>query len=239
MSLLLRDGSRVEDHRLDRLIQFDPRNLDYPIRALITPEQQTKPRSFTWSLPTFLDQGHEGACVGFSITHELLAKPVPIHDLDATFAREQIYWAAQRADDWPGGSYPGATPAYEGTSVLAGAKVATAAGYYTEYRWASSVEDLALAIGYKGPAVLGINWHDGMMDTDSNGYIHVTGPVVGGHAILVNSYHKSTGRFMLSNSWGIDWGLHGHAYVSTEDMTLLLGDNGEAMIPVHRRRPVA
>jgi hypothetical protein len=62
-----------------------------------------------------LDQGKEGACVGFAWSHELAAYPVRV-EVDDEFARSKIYAEAQKIDEWPG-------EAYHGTSVLAGAKV--------------------------------------------------------------------------------------------------------------------
>lgn len=220
----LKGGQTTDDYRLDRLVQFDERSRAFPIRALVGAQ---KARSYTWACTTVLDQGNEGACVGFAWTHELLARPKPIEGLtnDAALA---TYRLAQTLDEWPG-------EAYSGTSVLAGVKALQQQGYYGEYRWAFGLEDLVLAIP-KGPAVLGIPWWDSMYEAPG-GWVRVGGTKVGGHAILARGVNV-TGRYItLHNSWGPDWGNNGDARISFDDLDKLLKDDGEACIPVERKRP--
>lgn len=221
------------DPRLDRLVEFDERSRNFPIRA--TFQVLPAPRSYTWSVANWLDQGREGACVGFAWAHELLARPVCVPGLNDAFARD-LYQRAQKIDQWPGGSYPGANPFYEGTSILAGAKIAKELGYIKEYRWAFGLDDLRLAVGFKGPAVIGINWYEGMFNPDAEGYLKPTGRIAGGHAILVYSNSERYKRFTVWNSWGRTWGRNGTAYISHEDMARLLSEQGEACIPVVRAK---
>lgn len=227
----LRDGSTTTDKRLNRIVQFDKKSRKYPIRAVIEGDE---PRSYTWPCSKHLDQGSEGACVGFSLAHELIAKPVVVKGITSTFAIEKIYWEAQRNDPWAGGSYPGAKPRYEGTSVLAGVKAVQALGYISEYRWAFGLEDLILAVGRCGPAVLGVNWYEGMFEPHSCGYLHVTGEIAGGHAILCKGVNIKAKYFVLHNSWGTSWGNNGDAKISFEEMEYLLNEDGEACIPLKR-----
>lgn len=230
----LRGGHVTFDRRLDRLPRWDQQNEEYPIRAALTRAQVAKPRGYTWRVPIWLDQGQEGACVGFAWTHELAARPTVVPDLTPYHARD-LYHECQRIDPWEGGSYPGALPFYEGTDVLSGAKILQSRGAFAEYRWATSVDDLALAVGYKGPAVLGVNWYTGMLEVDAAGYIHVTGSIAGGHAILCHAVNVRERFFTLWNSWGPDWGRGGTARVSFDDMERLLAEFGEACVPVRRR----
>jgi hypothetical protein len=234
MNFTLRDGSTVLDSRLTRLVQFDERSREYPVMASVP--TGAKPRSFTWGCGTVLDQGPDGACVGFSMTHELIAKPAIVSGLDAKFAKEKVYWEAQKIDPWAGGSYPGASPFYEGTSVLAGMKVLQKMGYVGEYRWAFGLNDLVMAVGYKGPAVLGIPWYNGMFDVAPCGHVHVTGQIAGGHAILCRGVNVKERTFLLHNSWGAGWGKNGTALISWDEMDRLLHEQGEAVIPVIRHR---
>jgi hypothetical protein len=144
----------------------------------------------------------------------------------------RIYTEAQKVDEWPGEDY-------DGTSVLAGAKVCKAWGHYGAYRWAFSLEDLVLALGYAGPVVLGINWHADMFEPDSTGRIRPTGQVVGGHAILAHAVNiktskRSDPRVWLWNSWGRAWGQDGRAWLSWDDISKLLSDDGEACVPQER-----
>jgi len=232
--VMLKDGSAVSDRRFDRIVQFDERSRNYPIRETL--DSALQPRSYTWRCDTHLDQGPDGACVGFSMTHELIGRPVCVEGLDAKFAKETVYWDAQRNDIWPGGSYPGASPFYEGTSVLAGIKVLQRLGYIGEYRWAFGLEDLIMAVGYKGPAVLGINWYEGMFNPLPCGHIHVYGNVAGGHAILCKGVSVTKRTFTLHNSWGSSWGDGGDALISWDEMKRLLYESGEAVIPVVRSK---
>lgn len=239
MPTALRDATTVSDPRLDRLIHFDPRSRNFSIRAL-PGLPAGGPYTRLWSLPygePVLDQGSEGACVGFGITNELRFRPEAVRHLNAAFAREKIYWEAQRTDDWPGGSYPGANPVYEGTSVLAGIKVAAALGYITEYRWAFGEADLAIAISRVGPAVLGLPWYTGMFDPDRAGYLHPTGQVEGGHCVACVGLNMRTGYYTIYNSWGPDWGRNGRARINRADMAALLAQDGEACIITGRADP--
>lgn len=236
MRYKLRDNSTTSDQRLNRLVSFDERSKAFPVRGVISKAEQRKPRSRRWSISKVLDQGKEGACVGFAFSHDLIATPCPYPEIDDTFAKQTIYWEAQRIDEWEGGSYPDATPISEGTAVLAGVKVAQKLGYYREYRWAFGVDDLVLALGYVGPAVIGVNWYNGMYATESDGFISPSGGIEGGHAILVRGVDVKQQYFTLVNSWGKDWGTNGDCKLTYKAMARLLSEDGEACVPSRRRR---
>lgn len=226
----LKDGTTTLDKRLDRLVEFDERSREYPIRTLVA----EKPlRSYTWALPVYLDQGYEGACVGFSWSHELAARPVPVAGITNETAR-QTYFQAQQLDSWEGGAYPGAVPFYEGTSVLAGAKAVLAQGKIKEYRWAFNLENALKAIGHQGPGILGCWWYEGMMNPDEKGFIKPTGRAVGGHAIVVRGVNVKNKIVRLSNSWGKSWGKDGDCFMTWEDFEKVLLNDGEFCIPVGR-----
>lgn len=247
----LRNGSQVDDPRLDRIYQLDWRSLNYTVgRAMIQQGTVThRPRSYTWSVNTWLDQGQEGACVGFSFAHELAARPQEVTGLTDAYAREHIYFEAQKIDPWEGGAYAGAKPFYEGTSVLAGAQINTRNGFYESYHWALSTEEVARGLAYFGPCVLGVDWYEGMYNTDSKGYIHPYGNIVGGHAILAHAIkivYKSWWSWRartwadvdwdrsyvtLWNSWSDDWGVKGTARLTLRDLEHLLLSNGDACFP--------
>lgn len=211
-----------ERPRLDRLVEFDNRSRDYPIARLLTSDT---PRSYTWRCDTWLDQGREGACVGFAWAHEAAAVPVKHPVLTQT--AQAIYYEARRLDQWPGENY-------DGTSVIAGAKATQARGYLKEYRWAFGLNELLVAVSRHGPAVLGVNWYDDMWDTDTAGFLHVGGRIAGGHAILMTGVNVRLRTVTLHNSWGRDWGVNGKAMLSWDDLARLLAEDGEACIPVRR-----
>lgn len=218
-------------YHLGRNIEFDERSREYPVRALFGSDPKP-PRSYTWRCDTFLDQGQTSSCVGHSWAHEVAARPV-VDDVDSKLAMD-IYHRAQQIDPWPGSE-----PEYFGTSILAGVKAASERGYFSEYRWAFSLDDLIMAVGYTGPAVVGTLWFDGMWQPDEKGFIHPTGTSHGGHAYLINgvrvpSKSNPLGYFKIHNSWGQAWGKNGGAYILFEDMERLLKEQGEACIPIKR-----
>lgn len=208
-----------------RLLEFDVRSRSFPIRELL---KVLKPRSYTWSCSITLDQGNTSACTGFSVAQEAAARPVVIPNITNNMA-QTLYKRAKELDEWPGENY-------DGSSVLAAIKAGQEKGWYKEYRWAFSENDLSLAIGHYGPVVLGINWYEGMEDVDSDGLIQVAGNVLGGHAILCNGYNVKKKLYRLHNSWGKSWGINGECFITVNDLTRLLAEDGEACIPVVRSK---
>lgn len=234
MAIQLRAGHTTRDLRLDRIPQHDPANANYPIRALFT-DPDTKPlRSYTWACNQWLDQGRQGACVAFGINHERAARPVAVTGITEDTTRD-LYHDIQRDDPWPGGEYPGADPQYAGTSVLSGMQAAVRRGYYGQYRWAQNERDVALAVGYHGPVIIGVNWYEGMVDVDTAGYIRPTGQPLGGHCTLLHAFNRRGGYYVAHNSWGRTWGYNGRAKISRDDLARLLAENGEAVIPLARK----
>ena len=223
-----------EERVLDWAPSRDPRNQSYPVRAILgSPRRRNK----LWRPGPVLDQGREGACVGFAWAAEALSTPVAV-DLARTaapadtdlFARE-LYRAAQKVDEWPG-------EAYSGTSVNAGAKAMRTFGLLHEYRWCFGIDDVTDAILTKGPVVLGIPWLDGMYRAP-DGVLTPAGSVVGGHAILACGYRVNDQRLdgrdgiILQNSWGGGWGSKGRAVIRADHLATLLA-NGEAALATRR-----
>jgi hypothetical protein len=108
------------------------------------------------------------------------------------------------------------------------------AGYINEYRWAFSLDDALLAIGYQGPGILGTNWYEGCMKPDAKGFIRPTGRIVGGHAIVVRGVNVKNKTVRLSNSWGKSWGVEGDCFMTFDDFATMLRNDGEFCIPVSR-----
>lgn len=195
------------------------------------------PRSYTWAVGEVLDQGQDGACVGHAFAHEALAKPVVVqfpHTIPLSYrmltAQEFAFWAYEWAkdnDEWTGDQY-------SGTSVAAGAKCMKHVNMMPEYRWTHSADELAVAVSRKGPCVIGVDWYTNMMRPDRAGYLHATGQVEGGHAILVNGYSLRMRAFRVHNSWSRSWGREGEALISHDDMAMLFNSGGEGCLPVRR-----
>lgn len=243
MSILLRDGSTTtSDPRLDRIVQFDEASRAYGIMEII---EKPVLRSRDWPVYAFLNQGQEGHCVAFGWAHEYAGEPVVVKGMADAWAHSLFLYIAERDE------YPGDPRTQQGTSVLAGAKASQALGFLGEYRWAFGIDDLLLALGHHGPGVLGIPWLGGMFTPRPSGLLEVSrlpGDIKGGHCIAARGVYVN-GRLpgeaaisepvvKLRNSWGSSWGAIGDCYIKASDLEWLLAQQGEACIPVQRKRPV-
>lgn len=211
----------VVDPRLGRIAEFDTRSLNYPMRELVS--TTLYPRSKVWTIRQRLNQLQTPRCVGYSIATEIGMQPY-YHNV-TPFLADIIYKEAQKIDYWPG-------EGYDGTSVLAGIKIAQQLGFFFEYRWAlppNPLNDMIMVMGYKGPVICGTNWYNDMFTPDSNGFIHPTGALVGGHAYVLSEIHWAEKYFYSPNTWG-DAGFK----ISFDDMNYLIQQNGEVCIPVRR-----
>lgn len=238
--------SDFRDRILDRVVQFDERSRGFSALAGLTIDTF---RSYTWSCDVYNDQRREGACVGFAWSHELSARPA-VYRVDEAFALDVFHVARAKFDQWPGEDY-------DGTSVIAGVKAtmehlnSKGLSLYGGYRWAFGVQEVLQVIGYLGPVVLGINWYENMYYPDEHGFISVSGPIAGGHAILANGVkivrHNTSmpatwdnidldrSFVRLHNSWGTGYGIGGDAFVTVRDLEKLMQADGEACIPTYRR----
>lgn len=187
-------------------------------------------RDKTWRRGPVLDQGKEGACVGYGCSGELAAQPAPVRGVTNATALA-FYRDAQRIDEWPGEDY-------SGTSVLAGMKTAMQRGYYSGYHWCFDVDQMARTVVQLGPVVIGVPWRSGMYDTGPDGVVQVEGSEVGGHCLVVIGYrrnYKGLGPcFVWLNSWGPTYGLNGRGFVRKDDMATLLAKSGECAVPHDR-----
>lgn len=233
MSYILKDGSEVADPRLGCIYQPPPADERYQIMALVGDRRPL--RSYTWRCTKVLNQGSEGACTGFGTAHELIARPVERLEVDNTAARK-IYHLAQHKDPWPGGGYPGAEPFYEGSTVEAAARAAVELKYIEAFYWAKTFDDLLVGLGYAGPAVIGVDWYEGMFATDRDGYIAPTGGKQGGHCCCLISVDVKRRECWGVNSWGTTWGVDGFFRIKWKDLEKLLGGAGVACFFSGRKR---
>ncbi len=223
----------TSDRTFDYLPRLDDRNLPY--RLTPAPgDLHARPRY--WTPGPVLDQGREGACVGFGCTAEALASPVRVKFpgwQPAAVARD-TYHQARRIDEWEG-------EAYEGTSVRAGMLVGRERGWWTGFRWALNMGELRAALEL-GPVVIGVQWMDAMYDA-FGGLVDIAGDPVGGHCLLLTGYSPNWKRrgphYRWRNSWGggpDGYGVNGSAYIRAADLnTILFQTGGEAAVPVGRK----
>lgn len=192
---------------------------DWKLGAFLARETRPKTTgSRWWQNLERLDQGREGACVGFGWTQRVNAAPKQ-QRLDNAYARD-LYKLAQTLDPWPGEDY-------EGTSVRAGGDAARQQGIISGYAFSTDLEEIAAWILNKGPVVIGVDWHEGMSNPsrENNYFIEPTGAVRGGHAICVDGVwfnRDNRDYFRLLNSWGPGWGNDGRCKLKWDDMAKLL-----------------
>lgn len=221
----------MTERTLDRIVRFDEQSRAFPMSEVLR-EVTYKPRSYTWNIYDVLDQGEEGACVGFGCTHELMARPAVVLGLTNSDGF-RYYNMAKTLDAWEGENY-------DGTSVIAGAKAIRLAGFIKEFRWIfADPDEVIKTLGYFGPIILGVYWHQNMFDTNEEGMIYPTGPIIGGHCIIANGimYNKSNpmkSKIKLQNSWGTDWGVGGSCYMYLDDLINLVRNDGEMCVFVGR-----
>jgi hypothetical protein len=225
----------------------DPRPLNRHIRhdsrSKLFAEPEVDPSTFVkvdWADHIgILDQGSLGSCTGNATVGNLGTDPfyptLPLTSLtlDETLA-VAIYGDATKLDDYDG-SYP---PTDTGSDGLSVAKVAQNRGLISGYTHALSL-NAALAGLQKGPVITGVNWYDGFDEPDSNGLVHKTGSVRGGHEFVVVGYDPSTNEVKARNSWGTGYGMGGYFYFSTADWQALLNEQGDVTIftPLNQPAP--
>jgi hypothetical protein len=228
-------GKAMTERTFDRRYEYDPRSAHYRMSLLWSngaasfSSIETQAinliapiKNKLWDLDVQLDQGREGACVGFGFSQEAAAAPEVVSGVDNAYALAW-YNRAKQLDPWPGEDY-------DGTSTLAGAKVGVEKGNYISYLWAQSEDEVARTVSNYGPVVIGVNWYSGMMETDADGFIHVMGSVQGGHCIVVIGIDAVRGYYILQNSWGDAWGDSGRCYLSRADLAVLLANDGDACV---------
>lgn len=124
------------------------------------PERGFKDADGWWD---YYDQGREGRCVQFGTSRAMSLLNRKRYNVAETEVGRWLYWESQKTDEWQGGSYPGASPVYEGTSVRAALEIVRAQGIIparratpsptdgiSAYRWARSMDDVLVALGREG-----------------------------------------------------------------------------------------
>jgi hypothetical protein len=216
-------------YRLGRHVRHDPRSLAYAVAGVPTSALVSK----RWErrVPVF-DQQNLGSCVGNAAAGWLAADNTVRDGLTSWQGRSvdeslavELYSAATRSDDYDGG-YP---PDDTGSDGLSGAKALRAAGMCIGYQHGFSLQAMLTAL-QAGPVMVGTVWLAGMVDPDA-GRLFARGTVQGGHEYLVDEIDVVRRTVWLTNSWGARWGLGGRAYLSWDDMGLLLGQQGDVTVP--------
>jgi hypothetical protein len=194
-----------------------------------------------WASPSetgqVLNQGQEGACVGFSIAaavNRLRRRRDPAAPLVSS---RMLYEMARKFDEWPGEDYSGSSirggiRGFWHNGVCLGESWPydesdkhgdlssdrslqardIALGAY--YRLRRELTDYHSALNETGIICATAHVHDGWMDA-GEGRITRTGERTGGHAFAIVGYDSH--GFWIQNSWGVEWGNSGFAHWTYDD----------------------
>lgn len=215
--------------RLGRRFDPDPRDHNYPIRALLAAEP-TRTHRYWWPHGLWVDQVG-GTCVGASWAHFIEDGP---RTWEGQIDYLDIYRQACLLDVWADND-DGNLDA--GTSVRAGAQALQNSGRITVYRWAFDAQTIVEALLTLGPVVVGTSWWTSMF-SPTNGVLRIGGQIEGGHAYVLDGVNISEpmkrrfpgGMVRIKNSWNRSWGTRGFAWLSVEDLDRLISEDGEAVI---------
>ncbi len=213
---------------LGRLFAFDPRDLEHPLAAE-APLKVTRSVAF-WPTGPVLDQGATSECTAYAAEQLLMSAPIQ----NAMYMTPNLlYRANQLNDEWPGENYLG-------SSVRASMKVLQAAGLIGSYAWAFDADTVRRWVLMRGPVILGTNWYNRMSDPHPvTGFIRPQGEPIGGHAYMIRGADDNLacpdgtrGAVRIINSWGVNWGQQGKAWLSYSDLDGLIKNHGEAVTPL-------
>lgn len=219
----------IDQRRFGRLKAIDYRDADYPMRMLTALEAPA--RTAPWQAPPAMDQGLTSACTGFGAAHVLASAPY-MHAIAPSVAYQLYNWA-QENDEWEGTDY-------DGSSVRGAVKGMVKAGLVKAgYWWAWDAETVRDYVRRYSAIIAGTDWYDGMMETDTRGYILPNGPMVGGHAFAILGFSDTREAFRIQNSWGQEWGEKGRAWITFEHFQWLLERDGGEAVAVAEVRPAA
>jgi len=222
--------------RLGRRHAPDPRDQNYPLRALVP---QASTRTYRYWRPSFDVDQTGPTCVANSWAHYLGDSPIrtTLDALDGQYAttvyhsrtsgergfRAWLYDQAQHVDEWHD------TPPEGGTSVRAGAKVLHGIGLISGYYWAYTLQTVVDALLDRGPVVIGVNWYEGMFKPPG-GWLYAVGHIVGGHAVVLDGTNTREEKCRVQ-TWG------SHYWMRYSVLARLLGEDGEAVVATEPEPP--
>lgn len=194
-----------------------------------------------WVTPV-LDQANCGSCVAFASigtleTQYRIASGFP--NFNVKFSPQYLFSCGGGACDWgwqpeEAASFMQSTGVPDEaclpyTSGATGQDVACSAAcnnsaernvkiesYLTPSRGMTDLGSVKQALQH-GPLVTTLNVYADFMAYGGGVYKHVTGKVLGGHAVSIVGYDDNKQAFIIRNSWGEGWGEKGFGYVSYED----------------------
>ena len=181
-----------------------------------------------WPFPEApLDQGNTGHCIGDGGAGFLGTAPIetPVSQKTA----DDLYYLCKVKDGEPGQE--------NGSDVHTLAKVLRDLKRIGGYAFAHSTDVISYWLRHRGPLVFGTSWTQDMMATDVQGFVHITGDVVGGHCTCARGIRTFNGKdaYYVQNSWNHQFGdPAGCYYIWATDFNQLLHAQGEALAAIER-----
>ncbi len=227
-------------HGLGRIPPTDQTHeLKYPLQMQWTSESVERVLKLPYAYRPKMDQGTEGACVGYAASWAMSILNRRYYDAF------WLYKEAQKIDEWPGEDY-------DGTSVRAGMDVLRTVGHKLLHKhshghhpevdygilrneWARSVDQIRTCIAGGTPVVLGVDWMENFDNPILKGREYWIGEgdlgqVRGGHAICACGASDRRQAVKLVNSWGRDYPLVWVPYDTLQRLLDGMSYPGEATV---------
>ena len=197
---------------------FVPDDRDWPVALLKSRIDMGTSVPLSWSVPSILDQGDTGHCVGFGTAGACNADDANhvasgLTDADA----HALYYAAKVIEGDPMGE--------DGAYVRDGLKAAKDAGLIDAYSLLRTKDEVQDWLEHHGPVVVGSDWLTGMDSPDAQGFVTAGGRIRGGHCYYANGDTKGLD---CVNSWGDGWAKGGRFYFDSGNFDELMGYDFES-----------
>jgi hypothetical protein len=213
-------------YHLGRIVDHDPRSRNFVFDTTPVPIVNITHQRL---VPIF-NQGQVGSCtanagLGTIATSPFTLSPTPYYSYDETGALK-LYRDNEILDG--GAGYP---PEDVGSSGLSTAKNLLAHGLISSYQHTFSLQDCLKAL-MQYPVFIGIDWYEDMFTPDTDGRVHPTGNLEGGHEVEAYRVDADDGRVWFHNSWGDEYGINGDFYLTWADLESLLANQGDVIVPI-------
>lgn len=242
------------DPRLGRHVLHDPTSRDYDMRALLLAEAPPTTTVLWDRVGPIFDQGRcppdvlaeldadpavltVGCCTAAAAFGLLITEPLARAGL--TYTIDDVlrgYHVETTLDDTvTPGQWP---PIDTGSTGLYAMKMLRQRGLIQAYRWAFRLTTTLAYLGH-GPVAIGSVWFDSMftvVDRDGRSTVEISPNAVaaGGHEYILDGIDPAARLVRMTNSWGLEWGDDGHAWLTYATLDRLLSEQGDVVTPVVR-----
>ena len=216
-----------------------PRGKFKPFKASLAASHLPSSVSYWYGMPSVYDQGDMSDCVANAtnacVSFFLKKRHNEVVDLSraATYSQGKLDY--EQADFSEPGMYPASAlelfqakgGVLESTFPSTDANV-TSTSALPASDWNASYEiktftevdnnvnAIKQALHSAGPVIFAVDWQNSWFVPDKNNVLPAPDYSAGGHCILIVGYDDAKQAFMIRNSWGSSWALHGYAWMPYE-----------------------